>query len=200
MAAVTALDAAEYLIWLAKEQGTSITNLKLQKLLYYAQGWYLGQFDEKLFADQFEAWIRGPAIRRVYGHYHYVEDEERDGAEALPPPASRPAVPDEVADHLENIWDAFAEYSPFEMEEMTHQEPPWLNARGDLDPSAKSDRVISVKDMHRYFSGLVREAEDTDEAAYVRAIEGRIAEIKANPRRLISGEDLERRLDALTAS
>ena len=186
MAITTALDAARYLVWLAGEQNASITNLKLQKLLYYAQGWYLGQFDEPLFTDDFEAWMRGPAIRRIYGHYHYVEDEERDGAEALPCSPSRPAVPDEAADHLRNVWTAFSDYSPFELENMTHQELPWRNARGDLPLSEKSQNVISVDDMHDFFSRLARETEENDEETYVRAIDERIEQIRDDPRRLIS--------------
>ena len=38
------------------EDSEYITNLKLQKLLYYAQGCYLAKYDKVLFKDDFVAW------------------------------------------------------------------------------------------------------------------------------------------------
>ena len=46
---------AHYLIWFCHEHGDSITNLKLQKLLYYAQGWFLGLTGKILFSSRIEA-------------------------------------------------------------------------------------------------------------------------------------------------
>jgi uncharacterized phage-associated protein len=64
---MTTADAvADYLIALAHERGESVNNLKLQKLLYYAQAWHLALHDEPLFPEKFQAWMTGPVIPAMY--------------------------------------------------------------------------------------------------------------------------------------
>ncbi|WP_426605644.1 Panacea domain-containing protein [Spiroplasma endosymbiont of Glossina fuscipes fuscipes] len=45
--------------------------VKLQKILYFLYLDYLKQYDEKLFDDEFEAWIYGPVIRKIFNHIRY---------------------------------------------------------------------------------------------------------------------------------
>jgi uncharacterized phage-associated protein len=40
--------------------------MKLQKLLYYCQGWHLAWDGEPLFGEEFEAWLSGPVCRELY--------------------------------------------------------------------------------------------------------------------------------------
>ena len=62
-----AIDVAKYILCIANTNGDLITNLKLQKLLYYAQAWYMVNFDgKKLFDDDIEAWQFGPVIKSIY--------------------------------------------------------------------------------------------------------------------------------------
>jgi uncharacterized phage-associated protein len=46
-----------------------MSNLKLQKLMYYAQGFSLVLFNKPLFPERIEAWIHGPVIPAVYHKY-----------------------------------------------------------------------------------------------------------------------------------
>jgi uncharacterized phage-associated protein len=48
--------AANFLLVECREQGEVLTNRKLQKLLYYAQAWYLALENRALFAEDFQAW------------------------------------------------------------------------------------------------------------------------------------------------
>ena len=66
---ITHRDVAEYFLALANETGGTITNLKLQKLVYYAQAWHLANFDKPLFDAKFEAWVHGPVIPGLYEEY-----------------------------------------------------------------------------------------------------------------------------------
>ena len=52
-----------------RESGSSITPLKLQKILYYAQGYYLAKENRPLFKEDFEAWAHGPANPGIYDKY-----------------------------------------------------------------------------------------------------------------------------------
>ena len=60
---------ADYFIGLSNETGSLITNLKLQKLVYYAQAWSLALNNEELFADDFQAWVHGPVLVSLYDRY-----------------------------------------------------------------------------------------------------------------------------------
>ncbi|OQY42717.1 MAG: hypothetical protein B6240_13665 [Desulfobacteraceae bacterium 4572_87] len=57
---------------LDEEAGDLISNLKLQKLVYYAQGFYLALYDEPLFNEPIEAWTHGPVIRELYRSYNEI--------------------------------------------------------------------------------------------------------------------------------
>ncbi|MDA0665038.1 MAG: DUF4065 domain-containing protein [Proteobacteria bacterium] len=45
---------------------TAIDPLKLQKLLFYANAWYLALHDDSLFDEDIEAWPWGPVVRNIY--------------------------------------------------------------------------------------------------------------------------------------
>lgn len=73
--AYKALDIAKKLIFLAQQDeangGECLTNLKLQKLLYYQQGFHLAAFDAPLFNDSMESWMYGPVVPVVYDTYSH---------------------------------------------------------------------------------------------------------------------------------
>src|SRR3989344_5357496 len=60
---------AEYFVWKSQQENKPVTNKKLQKLLYYAQAWNLTLNKGKLFQQNIEAWVHGPAVRDVYLEY-----------------------------------------------------------------------------------------------------------------------------------
>lgn len=66
---LTCYNMAEFFIHLANNTGSYISNLKLQKLVYYAQAWYLGIYGTSLFEEDFEAWVHGPVIPALYREY-----------------------------------------------------------------------------------------------------------------------------------
>lgn len=64
---MNALSVASYFVELANNTPENdLTNLKLQKLLYYTQGKYLAQTGEPAFNDKIEAWKYGPVVPDVY--------------------------------------------------------------------------------------------------------------------------------------
>ena len=65
-----ALDVARCLIRLGnRRKGENMTNLRLQKLLYFGQLWSLRENGEPLFEDEIEAWPYGPVVPAVYHAY-----------------------------------------------------------------------------------------------------------------------------------
>lgn len=65
----TAITISNELIRLSHEAGKSITNMKLQKLLYLSQGIHLALYDSPLFKDNIEAWEYGPCVPN--SHYNF---------------------------------------------------------------------------------------------------------------------------------
>ncbi|MGK8328482.1 Panacea domain-containing protein, partial [Pseudomonas aeruginosa] len=66
----SSIDVAKFFLAQSNEEaGDLVSNLKLQKLVYYAQGFHLAVYDEPLFTDSIEAWTHGPVVPNVYHHY-----------------------------------------------------------------------------------------------------------------------------------
>lgn len=71
----SASDIADIVINLYQEKNKEITNLKLQKVLYYIQLAYLKQEGKPLIDEDFEAWRHGPVIPSLYDKFKiYVSD------------------------------------------------------------------------------------------------------------------------------
>lgn len=63
-----ALDIAKYAIDKCTRESYPISNLQLQKILYYVQREFLQQ-GTKAFSEEIEAWQFGPVVPQVYKHY-----------------------------------------------------------------------------------------------------------------------------------
>jgi uncharacterized phage-associated protein len=120
-----AIDVSNHLITLASQSNENdLTNLKLQKLLYYAQGKYYAEKDTPLFSDELEAWSYGPVVKDVYhtfkGSGSYPLTVFDDGYKPV-------KLSKDVADYVENIWNNIGlKYSAFFLVKATHAKgTPW---------------------------------------------------------------------------
>ena len=113
---VSAQKVAEYIIWSSHESGSFISNLKLQKLLYYVQAWHLAVFQRPLFPETFQAWLRGPAIPEIYQRYQGYRWRNID--EEVEPP-------DLDARTVDFIEEVLEEYGPLDARLLEH----WPAAR-----------------------------------------------------------------------
>jgi uncharacterized phage-associated protein len=104
-----------------EEFGDNITNLKLQKLVYYAQGFNLAWYGEPLFDEPIEAWMHGPVVPSLYEHYQDY------GASPIPTPEDfDPSVfDDRTSALLEEVYGVYGQYSAWGLRNLTHDEPPW---------------------------------------------------------------------------
>ena len=139
---MAAKNVAEYLVWFSAEHGDPVSNLKLQKLLYYAQAWFLALHDEPLF----EAWVHGPVVPPIYGAYKV------NAWQPIPPPVSTPSLPTErVLEHLNEVLQVYGGFSAYQLEQMTHSEEPWIRARAGIPEDAASHAVIEHSWMRDYY-------------------------------------------------
>jgi len=137
---------ADYFLWLSNESGSFLSNLKLQKLLYYAQGWHLGLGKGRLFKDQMQAWVHGPAIPAIYVRY------KKFSFNPISVSVTKPELPPETEGFLREFARVFFPLDAFYLELATHKESPWINARGSLPADASCKKPISETDMLHHFS------------------------------------------------
>jgi uncharacterized phage-associated protein len=117
-----ALEVANFFLFQSEEEaGDVISNLKLQKLLYYAQGLHLAKFGKPLFDEKVEAWMHGPVVPVVYHHF------KQHGDKGLPKPDACPKFGKVTQDFLSTIYRTYGQYSAWKLRNFTHDEPPWKN-------------------------------------------------------------------------
>ncbi|MEH3116308.1 MAG: DUF4065 domain-containing protein [Methylorubrum populi] len=148
--------AAWFLGNIDRDAGDSITHLKLQKLVYYAQAWSLALRDEPLFDEELQAWAHGPVAESVYQTYRGA------GWDALPPPKVMPVMDREMDDFLSSILATYGDFSAKHLESMTHAEQPWIEARKGLPPEARSNKPIRKNVMSIYYRDLYNQAEKNE--------------------------------------
>ena len=148
---VSVFDVAQW--FLSRE---SMTHKKLQKLCYYSQAWYCALFDgTPLFKENFEAWVHGPVCRELYPKYAGY------GWSVIPMENNNDDVfSKDATDILKAVYDLYGKYNGDQLEEMTHQENPWLNQRSGLKEYEPSTNVISVKDMRDYYLSVYEKAQN----------------------------------------
>jgi len=145
----TALDVARYLLHLSNQEPEPelVTHLRLQKLLYYCQGWALTFRDEPLFPDRIEAWLHGPVVTTVYPIF-------ADYASApLAPHEGRDcdAIDRNTKSFLQSIWDEYKKHSASELRRKTHEETPWKAARGQRGPDDPAPVEITHSSLTHFF-------------------------------------------------
>ncbi|MHC1745179.1 MAG: Panacea domain-containing protein [Syntrophobacteraceae bacterium] len=133
-----------------RDAGDSITHLKLQKLVYYAQAWSLALFDRALFEEDFEAWVHGPVLYSLYQRYSTF------AWQALPEPAECPQLDEQTEDLLKDILEIYSPLPAKRIEALTHSELPWKEARGNLPPDARSSAKIKKETMKKHYAEILQ--------------------------------------------
>ncbi len=145
----TADNVAKYFIHLASkelvgdnQEREGITNLKLQKILYFAQAYYIAKLGRALFSDDIEAWEYGPVVSRVYKKYRSNGSNPiiDDGKSSLS---------EEDKKVVQIIWNTFGGYSASKLVNITHAHTPWKEA------NKTSSQIISNKALKEYYSPLL---------------------------------------------
>lgn len=147
---ITSNQIADYFIALGNETGEAITNLRLQKLVYYAQAWHLANFSEALFDEEFEAWVHGPVIKSLYRENKSFGYKPIDKQIKLTEAGQN--IPSDKLDFLQEVADVYMKYTAYDLEKMTHQEDPWIIARNGLAEDEICDSVITKESMITYYA------------------------------------------------
>jgi len=148
----SAINVARYLLELAKgdDESQPLTPMHIHKLLYLAQGWHLAVRGEPLFHDRIEAWRHGPVIPEVNRHY------SGSAAPVEDPTPCRP-LEDEAAEIVRQVWRRYQSKSAIGLRDITHRNPPWIDAWADRELPNHGSEEIKQGVMAEFFRKKLRE-------------------------------------------
>ncbi|MGE5632001.1 MAG: Panacea domain-containing protein [Caulobacteraceae bacterium] len=159
MALLNYEDVAEYFVVSLNYRDIDISNLKLQKIMYYAQSWYLAVTHNRLFNADFEAWKHGAVIRPLYYKYSIFGYNNInifcDNEQYLRNVKAK--FGDYVCDFLDKIIKEYAYYTAEELRDINHKELPWRKARVNVDCEGRSSEVIRSEWMEKYYGNYAVE-------------------------------------------
>ena len=151
------LDVARYIINYGNDNNCNISNLRLQKILYFVQATFYIDKNEPCFNEEIEAWDFGPVIPEVYHEYkrygrneipHIEEyiDFSKGVWEATEMAYNENIIDERDRELINEVIDSSRQYSANELVEITHDQSPWKNAyvRG-------WNNVISKESIKEYF-------------------------------------------------
>lgn len=146
-------DACDYIIQRVIASGEMLSNLKLQKLLYYVQAWNLVFEDKPLFDGKFEAWVHGPVSRHIYSRYASTKTLYSDITLAdVNSDFSPDSLDTNETSHIDRVLSVYAKFTGAQLEELTHREDPWVQARDGYEPFERCERDLDEEIMKRYYA------------------------------------------------
>ncbi|MFM9414115.1 Panacea domain-containing protein [Peptococcus simiae] len=145
------MDANKIAKWFLSKE--SMSPKKIQKLVYYAYSWYLTLMNDsveylnnKLFDEEIKAWVHGPVVISIYQEYRdykfrEVPKQKIDDSD----------YNEDTLDVLNQVWDVYGQFNANELESITHQEDPWIRARGNLSPLENGYDSIDDRIIFEYY-------------------------------------------------
>jgi uncharacterized phage-associated protein len=151
-----ALAIANYFYYRSRAEGFDIDPLKMQKLLYFANGWHLAVYGKPLIREPIRAWQYGPVIESVY--HAFKGYGARSISEPFDPENFEIPPDDfETREFLNRVWANYGGYTGVELSNLSHDpDGPWAEA---MNSSRFGSPRISDASMRDYFIRIAEEAE-----------------------------------------
>lgn len=142
----TIYDVARYI---TETQG-EMSAMKLQKLMYYSQAWNMVWEEDALFDDDFQAWANGPVLPALYNKHRGLFKVDN----SLFREGNTENLTDSQKENIQKVLGFYGDKTAQWLSNLTHQEDPWLSARGDTPVGAPSTAVIPLSAIHEYYSSI----------------------------------------------
>jgi uncharacterized phage-associated protein len=164
------IQVANFFIKKGIDEGKHISPMKLQKLLYFAYGWYWAIENKRLFNEQFEAWKYGPVVNIVYartksyGAGPITDTLPSDTLDYLLGIENITlAENDQSREFLATIWKAYLKYSAVQLSNATHlPDTPWDKAIKENGGKIGMNYIIKDEYFLDYFKPLYDNASKTN--------------------------------------
>lgn len=132
-------DANDVALWIlaeAKKQGISMTHMKLQKLLYYAQAYSIGMTGKPLFHNTIFAWQHGPVVPDVYHSFSKFGNSIIQNVKDI-------TAPEPFDSLIAALVRDKGHLSAHELRNITHNEDTWLNAWNNSASHKITDNMMA---------------------------------------------------------
>lgn len=154
-----ALDIARYIINYAISKEHPISNLQLQKIIYYVQAAFLVEFECGAFEEKVMNWTYGPVVEEVYREYRtygYLAIDKRQDKynsiiydnkdceiKVIEETFDESMIIKEHKDIINKVVESYMSMDAIDLVEKTHKEDPWLKTR--------QNETIAEKDIRDYY-------------------------------------------------
>lgn len=160
----TAKAIANELLEIAKKHGgvSDMTPIKLQKLVYFAHGWYLAFFKKPLIRQRIQAWKFGPVVADIYHEFKDCGNEPidrlatelaYDEVHGLTDEMPRISVGDEeTRGVLSEVWRVYGSFTPTQLANLTHEPgTPWAQIASQFRGELPKNEEIPDLLIQKYF-------------------------------------------------
>lgn len=156
-------DLGHIITYKLNSKGITVSPKKLQKLLYYVEAWNLVHLNTPIIDEEFEAWVHGPVLPSVYhklkefgfNNIEVVNDELDSVDEEIEKIISDNKLTEDQLELIDSVINKYGGLNSFQLEMLTHNEQPWLEARGNTPPHERCNSIISKTKMKEYYSSVV---------------------------------------------
>lgn len=139
------ISVANFIIDYAQKTGKSVSNLQLQKIMYFIQGAFLNKYDKELVNSSFSRWQYGPVLKEVYAIFRdngsspieklAITANIKNGVLELGEPqktTSESLGNDSVFNYLQEVTSRLLKISPWELVELSHRQDVWYEHKDEI--------------------------------------------------------------------
>jgi uncharacterized phage-associated protein len=153
---------ALHLVQRAEREGIDdMTQLKLQKMLYYIQGYHMALYGTKAFSAPIKAYDNGPVVSSFYGVLkEHVPSRKVVTSAILCTALGLSGVlclEEDLLNISNKVFDELGSKTALELRQMTHEESPWIAHQTSSYPDKADGEEITEMELMDYFSPLVTE-------------------------------------------
>lgn len=153
------LDICRYVVNISDTELNGISNLKLQKILYFIQAYFLISTGKPCFSENIEAWDFGPVVPVAYHNFKqfgamnipsistYLEYDSNNMWNVKRKVFNENIILEEDRNKIRNVLNIFKDYSATSLVDLTHNQAPWKNA---YVPGMNN--IITLDSIRRYFN------------------------------------------------
>ena len=153
----SAMEVARTLIYIANSRQIDITNLKLQKLLYFCEAYYMCVEDTcKMFNEEFNALTFGPVVLEVYNNYksnlsYPIELSEEEKSTII---VENCQLGQSYINTINQVLDSFGTLSASQLVALTHMtDSPWekIWKKNNETSNYEENGVVSKEETKSWF-------------------------------------------------
>lgn len=140
------LDVCKYIINFSNEKDYGVSNLKLQKLLYFIQAYFLLNNNGPCFIESIEAWDFGPVIPVAYEKYKQYGSTDIPSTKSNISGVNKGCIADCDKKLINKVITKLSNCSATDLVWITQNQTPWQNAYIPYQ-----DNEITIESLRKYF-------------------------------------------------